>query len=47
MFRALIEYDKATARDRTDTPHHCMNQMVAQASSHHTPDDGPMRARNM
>jgi hypothetical protein len=23
------EYDKATARDRTDTLQHCMNQMVA------------------
>jgi hypothetical protein len=41
------QYDKATARDRTDTPHHCMNQKVAQASSHHNPDDGAMRARNM
>jgi hypothetical protein len=42
-----LSYDKATARDRTDIAHHSMNQMVAQASSHHTPDDGPMRARNM
>jgi hypothetical protein len=23
------QYDKATARDRTDTLQHCMNQMVA------------------
>jgi hypothetical protein len=24
-----VEYDKATVRYRTDTPQHCMNQMVA------------------